>query len=237
MPNEWTIELSSGASLRFHIVRPQAGAYMGHTVALLTDAVLTGGASMARDIEGGLAVSGSAVTGRFVSAAPAQVTRVMQVLAGRLSELERRAIADWRGEMKKSDPPLPSVGLVPDLPKGRFRETTLLTAVRPFREELLSYFSADKIFTMQTTVQEYRGCGLNLSFEGVVVANKQGKTVRNRIEGVGFANYCGDRGVWMEPVATVEWQGRLGWLARYMMEDGFDFIMYDPLTGKSIPPR
>lgn len=101
----------------------------------------------------------------------------------------------------------------------------LLMPSRSFKGLNYSYLTGEKLFTMGLKSGD---CLLNLSFSGIVVSHRDGDIASADISAGAYAEYCGGPSGRTTPLATLVLDGRLLWIVRDKVEDGYDYGLYDP---------
>jgi hypothetical protein len=233
-PVDWRV-LGPSGEIRvraLHVERPSQPSLMD------TFVVRTTYTERKRVAAGRVAIAGPGALGRFVPVQPVEAQSVLQQLAPHLAALETAEIDRWRAERHETTPltriyrienPDGSKNLVSERPPA-FEEYTLLRAELVFNGRRYYSLDGEKRFTSVSL----GGCEMNLSSEGVVITDTAGRVASERIAAAAYAEYCGDRSESSTPLATLELRGRLLWVLEVGVEDGYDYLLFDPNTGDSL---
>jgi hypothetical protein len=224
LPTQWLLwRESDGGRIPLNAVRPgpvDLDPLM--TFGLLTD---YRGGSADRDAYApalGVAVAGKAEIGYFTKASTLGVRLLLDRMAPRLAAVEQATLRAFR----KQFPAFEGVTL-----KERRREgydPTGRVQLWSSQNSALHFLSGDRVLESPQT------CSVSVSFEGVITTNASGAIVKDTISGDAWDQYCGDRASSIEPVASVTWPGGLVWVIRYVLEDGDEYQLFDPIKGKVI---
>jgi hypothetical protein len=240
LPAEWILQRQSGARTRLRVRQPIRPAQwdLMDTIALHSDYRV--GTANAGHLGGyeelGVAIAGAGELSAFANASPAESRRILGHLKQRLLEVEEAEMARWLEERRESpggDPqpitlsrtyrgPVPGV----DEPFGLER------AVRRFKGRTYYYLTGEKLYLMG--LKDFPDCKVNLSFAGIVIAHADGKIVSEKVSAGAYAEYCGDAAESMTPLAAVLLNGRMIWIVKYSVEDGYDYGLFDPDANEEI---
>ena len=80
-------------------------------------------------------------------------------------------------------------------------------------------------------------CKVNVAFEGVVVTRPDGSVISETVSVSPYDGYCGDAASWLEPLASLRLGERLLWICRSGVEDGYDYVLFDPEASRMIQPK
>jgi hypothetical protein len=174
--------------------------------------------------------------GRFTAPKPAEEEKVLKQLDDRLISEEKAEIARWMAERRKNgrteDVVLTQVYMVTDSsgdhyvtePPARSRDVGISRGHTEPDGKTFYLFSGEKLFRISASDD----CMMKLSWNGVVVTDGRGRVVSAPIAPSAFAEYCGDFGEQTRPLATVRVGGKTLWLMQVTVEDGYDYLLFDP---------
>ena len=243
LPIEWILLGTSGALTRVQVgrpVRPSTWQLMD-TIGLQTNYRVrpdkTRGLYDYDEI--GVAIAGAGELGRFQKATRGESQRIITRLMKRLLNIENEGIARWLQERRE----MPDAARDPVTLTRTFRGDesgsiptfTLTKAVRPINGRTYYYLDGEKLYLMG--LKRHPDCKMNLSFEGVVIANRDGEIFSETVHAAAWAEYCGDRASWMDPLATLHLKDRVIWIVKYSVEDGYDYGLFDPDANRSVEPK
>jgi hypothetical protein len=231
LPSEWTLLTGSGPQIRILATRPVRPSEWD---LMATIAIQSNYQRRATDDlnaeELGVAVAGLGELGGFRAATELELQQVLRQLSRRLALLEREAIAGWQKERKSRGeaeisltPSRRSLGGGP--PDSTPFHITL--AIRPHVGLTYAHFTGEKLYDMDVKGE----CSLNLSFDGIVITRTDGTIMSESVSAHPYGEYCGDAAAWMTPLATLHWNGRVLWVVKDSVEDGYNYALIDP-TGK-----
>ena len=237
LPSEWRMLRLTGGTVPLRAVRPTrpAGWNTMETIAILSDYRMQGDEAYAGD-EIGVAIAGPGQLGRFVTPSRRETNDVLGKLRGRLAALEELEIAKWKKQWFESQGNREAPSLKPvRWPDSRPDDPIfgLVRADSPIDGRTYYYLDGEKLFLLGVKDQP-EGCKLNLSFEGVVIAARDGRVLSDHVSAHAYAEYCGDRSSWSTPLATVRLGGRVWWIMNGGVEDGYDYILFDPDANESV---
>jgi hypothetical protein len=239
LPREWRVLRESGSVARIRalrIRRPPEPAMMDTFVIQTTEPRRADGA------EESVAISGPGTLGRFVAPGPDEGQHVLEQVAARIDSLELGETARWKRESETyRNVVLTRVYRVTtpkrtDYVTQRPRDTKdfgLVKAARQIQGRTFYHLDGEKLFRMQAEGE----CMLNLSSSGVLATNAQGVVVSERIASTAWAEYCGDRAESATLLATLQIRDRVLWVMKTSLEDGYDYVFVNPVSGESVQPR
>jgi hypothetical protein len=182
------------------------------------------------------AIAGPGVLGRFTVPKPDEEERVLRQLDDRLIAGEKAEIARWMAERRKNgvteEVALTQVYMVTDSsgdhyvtqPPGKGRDVGVSRGQTEPDGRTFYSFGGEKLFRISAS----DNCMMNLSWNGVVVTDRRGRVISAPIAPWAFAEYCGDFGEWNRPLATVRVGDKTVWLMQVTVEDGDDYMLFDP---------
>jgi hypothetical protein len=232
LPAAWRWQRPDGSMRPIRALRPFRSAEFDlmSTILLRTD---LGDSAVSRDhmyhFEPlGVAIAGPGELGRFVPAPPERSTRILESLRPRLDAIEKEAIAVWRKgrELNAPDDKISLTRTYRDPDDERQSPFGLTSIERPFDGRYYHFLSGTKLYNLGLANQP--DCKVNVSFEGVVVTRADGSVISEQVSAGAYDGYCGDAAGWLEPLATLRLNGRLLWICRYSVEDGYDYLVFAP---------
>jgi hypothetical protein len=232
LPREWTLLLLDGGRRKIQIDRPFRPS--GWT---LVETIVLRSTYPSRPIQGlsdgsddvGVAIAGRGRIEPFVTPSHQESQRILTQLQHRLADLERKAIDEWKRELAVQ----PGAAAVPVSLTRTYRGSQtdapfgLVKASHAVRGQSYHYLDGEKLYFIAGDERYPQGCKLNVWFEGVVVT-QAGRVVSEAIGAGGYAEYCGDRPGSTTPLATLNIDGKLLWIVRASVEDGYDYLLFDP---------
>jgi hypothetical protein len=217
LPERWEMTIAGGRRSTLHVLKPIVTTLLEEqTIGLQTDAVIDAAGSNALQ---GLAVTGGARAGGFVSATPAETAGLGAQLTPRILEIEAEEIRRWAKDTQRSSSVI--AGL---------REVTRPGEVQ---ESLIGFRRAElgvpgRVFYHAAGQRLYEGavpatpdCKMNMSFEGVVITDVEGRVISESLSAFAYAEYCGDAASWSEPIGAVQVGNQLIWVYQENLEDGY----------------
>ena len=187
-----------------------------------------------------LAISGPGTLAEFVTLSPPQRDVILRQLESRIATLEVDAIASWKKEITEyKDVALTRTFMVDEpsgtryvgtRPPGRDSDYGILKAPRPINGRTYHYMDGKKLFKLRPDAD----CMMNLSTQGFIVVDQRGRVESEQLGAVAFAEYCGDSSETTYHMATITIGRRTWWVAKSALEDGYDYCLFDPLTGAEV---
>lgn len=188
----------------------------------------------------GVAISGPGVPGRFIVPARHEQSAILGQLAARLAVLEDQAVEHWKktGSVDAGDSALTRTFRITGSFGARYvsrpprdsQDFGLVKAESTIDGRSYYYLGGEKLFKLRPAEE----CMMNLSSEGLVVVNTDGRVVSERLSSTAFAEYCGDRAESLNLLATIALGDRTWWIVRMGLEDGYDYGLLDPLSGELV---
>ena len=238
LPADWRmLSIESGTRQTLRATRParQPGFQLVSTIVLLTDLPRPSTPETSSGEEPiGVALAGAGELGRFTSPPEAITRRITNALQPRLDALEADALAEWKKERESNGAAKP-VTLTRTYRHGddARRSPFGLSSTAPVAGKVYHYLTGEKLYKLG--LKDSPDCKVNLSFEGVLTTATDGRVIAEKISAFAYAEYCGDAASWMEPLATLHLNGRILWICRDSVEDGYEYALFDPETTDRIP--
>jgi hypothetical protein len=239
VPGDWTVLRHSGATARMKALRPLQATLDG----LMDTFTITTTFRPAPDDGDALAIAGPGVLGTFVSPGRYESEPVLAQLSSRIEALERGAIDRWRGGQGGSGmntaSPLTRVYMttgpagnryVTERPAAEWSDYGLTKASDRIQGKTYYYLRGEKLLKVKPADE----CMINLSSDGLVVGDRGGAVYSEKISSLAYSEYCGDAAESTIPLGTVRIGTRMLWVMRVVLEDGFDYTLFDPLLGDSV---
>jgi len=222
LPVSWRYLGLPRGSGAFRLIRPARPAHsdLMDTIALKCDLAISKVPSSGGDAEReiGVSISGEGQLGRATVASGAEASAILRQLGQRVQVLERAEMDRWRRESNGTIPMnLRLDARSEDKPQFVHAGTTR-------SGERYYSVSSGKIYR----VVGGDDCGVNLSTRGVIVLRGDGRLLSEHLSTDAFAEYCGDAAEYTEILATLTIRGRILWILKISLEDGFGYDIYDP---------
>jgi len=236
LPTEWLLQRANGTRTRIRAERPirslRVETDSDGAIGLQTDY-----RDRAGDADGGIAIAGSGTLGRFIAASTVETERLLAQLPVRLRTVEEEAIALWReGDPSTRDDDhaetLTQVFRAGFVAEPPFQ---LLKAEQSFKALTYYHLVGQKLYAMNST--DPLSCKMNLSFEGVITATRDGRIVSEGIQASGWSEFCGDAVERILPLATLQLKDRLFWVVLVGLEDGSGYMLFDPNVREEVGLR
>jgi hypothetical protein len=235
LPVNWTVLRPSGARVGIRALNPtrRSGFQMMETIVIQT----TFRARPREYFEDAAAIAGPGKLARFVDPSRAESQRIREQLQETVAKLQQDEIRLWLAEVRDRGEPVPSltrvqrvqtpsgitlVPVAPDAPSFGLSKADVPVAGNRYYYHL----SGSDLYTMRAGDD----CKMNLSTDGVIVV-ADGRVVWHRIASSAYAEYCGDAAEWATPIAALTLNGKTRWIMRDSVEDGYDYLLFDPDTG------
>jgi hypothetical protein len=185
----------------------------------------------------GVAIAGRGELGRLVQTPASMSSRILRSLGARLETLERDALATWRKERRQNAPneevsPTRTFRHPDEERQSPFR---LTTTERPVNGRHHHYLDGTKLYKLG--LERDPECKVNVAFEGVVVTRPDGRVISETVSVSPYEGYCGDAASWLEPLASLRFGTRLLWICRYGVEDGYDYLLFDPVANEAVDAK
>ena len=178
-------------------------------------------------IDGALAVSGTAIMGRFVETSRQESDRIVKQLSDRLRAIEKAEIARWIMETERPSDTARNLRQVFRSPEEKQATPFhLRRADHPFKGRTYYHLTGQKLYA--GTQAGVDSCMMNMSFDGVVTTDRTGRIAFQNVSAFAYAKYCGDAATWNEFVATIQVRDQLIWIGVEYLEDGFSYFLMDP---------
>jgi hypothetical protein len=238
LPVNWTVLRPSGGRVAIRALNPtrRSGFQMMETIVIRT----TFRKRRGEYFEDAAAIAGPGTLGRFVSPSRAESRRIREQVQDTIVKLQQDEIRRWLAKVRERGEPVPSlarvervetptgvkhVPLAPDAPMA----FGLSKADVPVAGNRFYYYlSGEELYAMRAGDD----CTMNLSTDGVIVV-AEGRVVSHRLASHAHAEYCGDAAERVTPIAALKLSGKARWIMRDSVEDGFDYLLFDPGTGDS----
>jgi PAS domain-containing protein len=228
LPVDWRLHTMDGRQVQIRALRPVRTFMLepNQVIGLQSDykwnAVPDGSDSA-------VAVSGPAIVGRFVEPSRQEFDGIEKQLSDRLRAIEEVEIARWIKETEKLSGPARNLRQVfrsPD--EKRAAPFHLRRADRPFAGRTYYHLTGEKLYAGAKAGDD--SCKMNMSFDGVVTTDRDGRIAFENVSAFAWAEYCGDAAQWSEPIATLQLRDQLVWVGVEHLEDGFSYFLMDPHT-------
>ena len=239
LPQNWTLLRPSGDRVSIRAVNPtrRSGFQLMETIAIRTTFRKRPG----EDFEDAAAIAGPGRLGRFVEPSRAEAGRLREQLQETVVKVQQDEIRRWLAEMRGAGEPVPSltrvervetpsgITIVPvasDAPLFGLTKADVPVAGNRYYYHL----SGSDLYTMRAG----EDCKMHLSTEGVVVV-ANGRVVSHRLASTAYDGFCGDAPEWMTPIAAFTLNGKTRWIMRDDLEEGHDYLLFNPDTGDIEP--
>lgn len=236
LPRRWRVGPAGGAPRDTAVTGLVKGdrSDLVELIGLRTDYPLARGGQVDasdHDNEIAIAVSGRAVTGKFVLVTGAEKTALVPAFTSALEKVEGVAIDD---EVRNVVAAAPGPRRAIAVPTRAERQAAILnlTAVRSERQDegrTLYYLVASK---------EYHRAGkCELSMDVAAVATRDQNGLRIApLDPVVSVDCAHDDAITARfvPLATIQWSGPVLWLVKNESEDGFDYGLFDPVKNEQL---
>lgn len=232
LPIEWRLHTIDGRQVRIKALRPiRTSMLEAPAIGLETGYTWK---PTGADVGGALAVAGPATVGRFVATSQRESEAIGKQLAERLAAIERLEIARW---IKESELPGDTASrlrrvVVRNPDEVARPPLALVRAEQRFDDKTYYHLTGENLYALPGVRDD--GCKMNMSFDGVVAADRAGRVVFEKVTASAWDGYCGDPASSAEPIAAVQVGGRLIWAAIENLEDGFSYFLLDPHTNKPL---
>jgi len=238
LPAAWRWQRQNGSKGAIRVIRPFRSTQFDLMATILLRTDWRGAAAGRDDINDfepvGVAVAGRGELGRVVPTPAALSARILESLGARLDALENEALVAWRQDRERNapndEPSLTRTFRHPD--EERRSPFGLTTTERPVNGRYYHYLDGTKLYTLGLARDP--GCKLNVAFEGTVVTRPDGAVIAEKVSVSPYEGYCGDAASWLEPLATLRLGNRLFWICRYGVEDGYDYVVFDPEANRIV---
>ena len=226
LPADWRVYAGGGRLVPVRALRPirTSMSYGEYVIGLETSYKRRG---VRDESAGAVAVSGVATVGGFVRASGREADAIAKQLAARLDTIEQTEIAQW---IKETERPTETV----DKLRRVFRDgrqsdpvtLSLMRAERPSNGRTYYHLTGEKLYAGADPTDD--SCKMNMSFDGVVATDPAGRVVFENVSAFAWAEYCGDRALSNELIATIQVRDQWIWVGVEHLEDGFSYFLIDP---------
>jgi hypothetical protein len=227
LPVEWRLQAPDGRQLRIIAQRPvRLSLEQEAAIGVQSDYTST---TAPDDGDDALAVSGTARWGRFVHASRRESEAIARQLSNRLEAIEPVEVARWIRETERpSDTAQKLRRVFRDEMRSEPAPFHLMRAERLFNGTKYYHLTGEKLYAGATAGDD--SCKMNMSFDGVVATDREGRVVFENVVATAWAEYCGDPASWNEPIATLQLRNQLVWIGFEHLEDGSSYFLMDPRT-------
>lgn len=234
LPAEWRLYTGNGRAVPVKALRPIRTSMLDeHVIGLQTD-------YKRRDLRDepadALAISGTATIGGFVRASSREADAIAKQLADRLVTIEQTEIARWVKDTERaSDTPQKLRRVFRDAQQKEPVALSLMRAERPLNGRTYYHLTGEKLYALGDAADD--SCKMNMSFDGVVATDRNGRVAFENVSAFAWAEYCGDAASWNDLIATIQVRDQLIWVGIENLEDGFSYFLMDPHTKQPLRLR
>ena len=234
LPSIWKLQRDRGPLAIVRVGRPvrPSGWNLMDTIALRTDihpgpVAPRGSAPEAAEESIGVAIAGNGQLGRVVTASAPETDRIFRQLQDRVRQLEDDALARWKKSATDEKGSAPSL-LGENRPRPGEPWGSLVKSAADGR----AFYYFDRGYRQRVAGDD---CALFVSVDGPVIADLSGRVISERLAASVFGEYCGDARESVNVLATVTIGGAPYWVNSVQVEDGYDYGIFDPQRGDSVP--
>lgn len=233
LPAEWRLHVGNGRDVPVKALRPiRTSMLEQYVIGLQVDYTWKG---VLDEPGGALAVSGPAMVGGFVRASPPEAGEIAEQLADRLVAIEQTEVARWVKDTERpSDTAQKLRRVFRDAEQKEPVALSLMRAERSLNGRTFYHLTGERLYVLGDAMDD---CKMNMSFDGAVATDRNGRVAFENVSASAWAEYCGDAASRNDLIATIQVRDQLIWVGIENLEDGFSYFLIDPHTKQRLRLR